>query len=235
VFVHEQKRYTIYFGGEKDLLFHPDSPSFTRDSFFNLRRRLRLKHLMFLKQVHGTRVVYADHAHFASEDVVLFQQQGDALVTNKRSVGIGILTADCLPVLLYDERHHAIASAHAGWRGAVARVLPRTLAAMKDTFGSLPEDISVYFGPSARQCCYEVTSEFLPPLGDAADRYVVRRKDRYFFDLSGMNREQLKTAFISPDRINEEYNTCTICDRRLNSFRRDGQRAGRQAAIAILH
>ena len=112
------------------------------------------QHLMSLYQVHGAQVVTVDGA-WSPADL----PQADAMVTNKRGFALGILTADCVPVLLEDAQAGVIGAAHSGWRGSVAGVVGATVQAM-EALGAKPERIHAAIGPAIGPDSYEVTQEF---------------------------------------------------------------------------
>ncbi len=109
---------------------------------------------------------------------------GDSLLTDEAGFLLCVRSADCLPVLLVDPRRRAVAALHAGWRGALERIVEKTVGEMRRLFESRPRDLLAAIGPSIRVCCYEVGEEVLeafrgrfkkadaffqePPLGDAA-------------------------------------------------------------------
>lgn len=84
---------------------------------------------------------------------------GDAMVTAEPRILLSIRTADCLPVLLADVRLRVVAAVHAGWRGALARVIAKTVGEMRRIFGSAPKDLLAALGPAIGRCCYEVGDE----------------------------------------------------------------------------
>lgn len=83
----------------------------------------------------------------------------DALITDVPGAAIGARTADCIPVLLHDPVHHAVAAVHAGWRGTVARISSKVLAAMSECYGSRPEDIVAVIGPGIGPESFQVGRE----------------------------------------------------------------------------
>ncbi len=87
--------------------------------------------------------------------------KGDALLTAEPGLLLCARSADCLPILLVDTRHRAVAAIHAGWRGALARVVEKTVGEIRRLFGSRPRDVLAAIGPSIRACCYEVGEEIL--------------------------------------------------------------------------
>ena len=84
---------------------------------------------------------------------------GDGMVTNVPGIMLGILTADCLPVIVVDPKRRAIGVFHAGWRGTAKRIVEKGVGEMHRWFGSSPRDLKAAIGPGIRGCCYEVGSE----------------------------------------------------------------------------
>jgi hypothetical protein len=109
--------------------------------------------LVTLRQVHSATCHAAGHW---SEDA---RPEGDALVTADPDVAIGVLTADCTPILLWDRRAGVVGAAHAGWKGALAGVIEATVDAML-SLGAARADIAAAIGPTIRQESYEVGAEF---------------------------------------------------------------------------
>lgn len=79
---------------------------------------------------------------------------------------VTVRTADCVPVLLHDPVRQVVAAIHAGWRGAVAGIVPKTVALLASRFGTVPKDVRMAIGPSAGACCYEVDEPVLTRLRD---------------------------------------------------------------------
>ena len=80
----------------------------------------------------------------------------DALITDIKGVILSILTADCVPVLLYDQEKDVVAAVHAGWKGTKAQIVSKTVQKMKEIYHSDPKDIIAGIAPSIGRCCYEV-------------------------------------------------------------------------------
>ena len=125
--------------------------------------------------------------------------KADAMVTATAGVILGVLTADCQPVLFHDAKARVIGAAHAGYRGAKLGILQNTLAAM-ETLGAQRQDIRAVIGPCISQKAYEVGPEFLDDIcHDAPDalRFFAQGKgDRYQFDLPSYSLDQLRAAGI---------------------------------------
>lgn len=149
--------------------------------------------LATVRQVHGTRVVVAHEPGGAEEDA-------DALVTDQPDVVLGILTADCAPVLLADPERGIIGAAHAGWRGALAGIIETTVCAMTG-LGARSSAIRAAVGPCIAKASYEVGPElrvaFTERHPEASHLFEPRAgSDRLVFDLKGFVRWRLEAAGV---------------------------------------
>jgi hypothetical protein len=126
--------------------------------------------LATVRQVHSAQVYLAARGvsgkleyhlcgHPAPEPACDRPPAGDALLTNQPGILLSVRTADCLPILLADARRRAVAAIHAGWRGALKRIVEKTVGEMRRLFASRPGDLLAGLGPSIRACCYEVGEE----------------------------------------------------------------------------
>ena len=166
--------------------------------------------------------------------------RGDALYTRDPNLLLGILTADCVPILLADTRTHAVAAFHAGWRGTLARIVERGVGTLRRDFGSRPQDLIAAIGPAIGPCCFAVGEEVLhefdsqvayaPDLfSEVFDSDPIREKDPMLFltarapghsplgpqihlDLWEANRRQLLAAGLKPSAITV-VGECTACTR----------------------
>ena len=163
-----------------------------------------------LKQIHSTQVLVADRA----EGCV---GEGDALLTGEPGVTVSVRTADCLPILVVDIHHLVVAAVHAGWRGTADGVVVETLRRMRQEFGTKPADVIAAIGPGIGKCCYEVGEE-------VARRFGITHAGR--IDLAAENARQLTREGVPSASISLAA-TCTFCDTRFHSWRRDRERAGR--------
>ena len=179
--------------------------------------------IVSVKQVHGTDALVVDQP---PQDGMTFPGGWDALMTNQPGVLLTIRTADCVPVLFHDPRRRVVSAVHAGWRGAVAGIIPKTLALMQTHFRSDIGGIRMVIGPSAGPCCYEVDGPVLKPLQDGYPywRRVVRdtEQGKAMLDLKELVRRQARSAGVKSTSI-WMVGVCTICHRWLfYSYRREG-------------
>jgi YfiH family protein len=144
--------------------------------------------------------------------------RGDALLEDTPGAIVAVKTADCIPILLVDERHRAVAAVHAGWRGTVARVAQRALEAMREPFGTDASEVHAAIGPGIGKCCYEVGAEVAEQFGEQGRAHI---------DLAAENRDQLRVAGVAPEKI-YTADLCTMCNATdFHSFRRDKDATGR--------
>jgi len=153
--------------------------------------RLSPSALATAKQVHGAETVVVEKPW--PEDLA---PRADALVTNRPGIALGILTADCAPILLADSEARIIGAAHAGWRGALQGVIEAVVAAMEDLGASAPR-ICAAIGPCIASTSYEVGPEFPAPflaqdLANAAFFARGARAGHFLFDLPGYTEKRLK-------------------------------------------
>lgn len=151
--------------------------------------------IVFLKQVHGNKVVTLEKPWPRDK-----KPEADAIVTAVPGVGIGVYTADCLPVLFAAKKQKIVGVAHAGWRGALNGVLEETVAAMVK-LGAAAADITAAFGPAISQTSYEVAEDFKNPFIEQDkdnEKFFAagKRPGHLQFDLSGYAAHRLQKAGI---------------------------------------
>lgn len=172
--------------------------------------------LVSLYQVHGREVVAV------GEDYDITQRpKADGLVTRRRGIALGILSADCAPVLFADAEAGVIGACHAGWRGALAGVTDATIDAMI-SLGARRERIKAAIGPCIGQISYEVSApfreEFLAATpGNAVFFATGKREGHWQFDLPAYLMQRLHLAGMAADNL--ALDTCSDPDR-FFSYRR---------------
>ncbi len=120
----------------------------------------------------------------------------DAMVTDRPGVLLGIVTADCVPVLFADRKAGVVGAAHAGWKGALGGVLENTIAALA-SLGCEPASVRAAIGPCIAQASYEVSHSFRDSFPDAEECFVPGRAGHWQFDLEYYVANRLKSAGIS--------------------------------------
>ena len=127
-------------------------------------------HIIMPHQVHGVEVRQITGEFLSMPDHIrkMVLEGVDAVVTDLKGVCIGVSTADCIPVLLYDEEHHATAAIHAGWRGTLARIVHKTLQEMAFSFKTDPKKVKAVIGPGISLDNFEVGDEVYEAFEQAA-------------------------------------------------------------------
>lgn len=240
--LHNAPLFRIYFGDAKDKLFPdeylflpPDKTVFDIPVCARLKELMRIEELVFLRQTHSADgLVITSHEH--AREVANFTVEGDYLITNVKSIGIGVMTADCLPVVLFDNFNRLVSMVHAGWRGSSKNIVLKAVDRMMQEFGTKPESLQVFFGPSAKVCCYTIGEDMLESVEDVEiiEHVVQRRGKEIFFDLPAFNKLQLTSIGVKPESFKLDYNVCTICDPSFYSHRRQGKKSGRQMTVVSL-
>lgn len=187
------------------------------------------------RQTHGDRIRRIREPRAEGWENLSSAAEADALITNLPNMVLTILTADCVPILLYDPVQGAIGAVHAGWKGSKAKILPQTIEAMRRAYRSQVQDIRIAIGPAIGQCCYEVGVEVaghFESYGGAIQ--MGNRERRYMLDLKEVNRLQASACGILPANT-EVTKLCTSCSRdRFFSYRAEQGCSGRFiSAIAL--
>ncbi|MGI8989090.1 MAG: peptidoglycan editing factor PgeF [Bryobacteraceae bacterium] len=174
-----------------------------------------------LKQVHSSKVV---HAEGRTGDA----GEADALIDNSAGSVLAIKTADCVPILLVDPEHRAIAAVHAGWRGTAGKIVDETIRQMKRRFDTNPGGLHAAIGPGIGECCFEV--------GPDVALELIGKRERAHVDLAGINWNQLSKAGLNQTRI-YSAGMCTVClADEFFSYRREREQAGRMISyVQICH
>lgn len=178
-------------------LSSPDDPAAVQENRARVARTLDTSphRLLGLTQVHGTRVMTVTEPWAPGQG-----ERADAMVTGLPGLALGIVTADCAPVLFAGAGGRIVGAAHAGWRGAVAGVLEATIDAMT-ALGAAVGDIVAAIGPCIGQASYEVGPDLRDAVlvrDNADSRFFARgqRDGRWQFDLAGYCAGRIATAGV---------------------------------------
>jgi YfiH family protein len=187
--------------------------------------------LYFPSQVHKTKIVNVNHQ--TSKDEVL---ETDALISNAKGICIAVMSADCVPILLYDARNKAVGAVHSGWRGTVAKILEKTLQQMNLQFGTTGEDLIACIGPSVCQESYEVGEEVVNEIknafGESSNLMIPQPNNKAKLDLWSANKLQLLAFGVASSRI-EISDLCSVRNNHHFFSARKGD-TGRYAAGIML-
>jgi len=189
-----------------------------------------------LKQVHSARVL-----RFGPGDGDVpggWKREGDALWTDAPGTGVGVHTADCVPILLAHRELPVAAAVHAGWRGLAAGVVEETVRSVARKYGGdAPRGLVAAAGPCARGCCYEVGDEVAEALlslpGAAGHLRAGRAPGKWTADLQAVALSALAAAGVARG-LSEGVGPCTVCSDRFHSFRREKSLTSRQLSFIYI-
>ena len=186
-------------------------------------------------QVHRDRIYSVVDAKSRGWEALDRELRADALITDLPRVVLTILTADCVPILLYDPLRPAIGAIHAGWRGSRLEIARRCIEEMALRYGSKPERIYAYIAPSIGGCCYEVTEEIAKSFSSIDGALSSSRNSgRLMLDLKRVNAWQLLQAGLKEEHI-EISSICTACEvEHFFSYRAEGGCSGRFMSALML-
>lgn len=195
--------------------------------------------LTFCAQVHGAELAVVGEERIGAGRLELTDaiQHADGLIVTQPGVLAVVLSADCVPLLLYDPERHVGAAVHAGWRGTAAGMARRAVRLLQEQCGCAPEDLRVGLAPSIGPCCYQVSREVAEQIATTlpySEPVTVARAGAWYADLPAANRQQLLAAGVRDEHI-EASGICTSC--RAEEFfseRKLGRPTGRLGALIAL-
>jgi YfiH family protein len=157
----------------------------------------------------------------------------DSVITDRADVFIGVIVADCVPVLVYDQKNKIIGAVHAGWKGTAGGILEKTLLLMMERFNSRPDDVLVSIGPSIKKCSYEVDADVKDAVESRTGpgNYLEPKNYKYMIDLAEANRIQAINSGVLERNIWKSED-CTYCNPdKYYSYRYRRETSGRQGGF----
>jgi len=190
-------------------------------------------HCSGLKRIYTIKQIHSDIVFLLNDEVTKENRTvGDAIVTSMRNLGVGIYTADCVPLLLVDGEARVVAAVHAGWRGTLSGIVNRTIKRIEKDYGILSSKISAAIGPSIGVCYYEVGEEvanqFMKKYETWSEFLYKKNDSKYFIDLRMANARNLLDAGVANFEV---MDICTMCNGDFHSYRREGKGVGRQLSF----
>lgn len=181
-------------------------------------------------------LIIPEQTHSDNVEIIDSQKQiypgCDGLITNEKNVAIALNFADCVPLVFYDPVKKIIASAHAGWKGTVAKIGIKTVKKMVKNFGCKAENIIALIGPCVGQCCFEVKEDVLNKLSDSVDNNYPEAFSNNNVDLKLVNKYQLLSTGIKKIDVCEY---CTSCQNELFfSYRKEKGNTARHSVVIML-
>jgi len=218
--------------------FSGDPPSNIETNLRRVARALGIspERVFCARQVHGAAIREAHssdilNSAFTSPDPF----QCDGLVTDEPGVFLGVLSADCLPILLFDPARPAVAAIHAGWRGTLQGISEKAVGCLRAWYGSKPEDLQAAFGPAIGPCCYRVGEDVATRFRDTdpgtGPCMPMTAPGQWSLDLAALNRRQFLRSGL---RLTNLFfsGSCTRCfSDQFFSVRAQGDPTGRLISV----
>lgn len=229
-------RLQIFFGDKQHQITIQDiKEARYAETLQHVVQQMSLDSIVVLSQQHIAEGFCVDD-QFLQTKQSLYEHEGDFLITDKKHCGLVVLTADCLPIVLYDPKKNVIGIVHAGWKGACRGIVFSALKTMQERYLSQMHDIEVLYGANAQNCCYEVQEDFLKAFVsyEYAQKAFVKRDNKLYFDNKQFVTLQLLTIGIKLKNIYDRHAMCTVCSLQHCSFRREKDKAGRQVTVVSL-
>lgn len=189
-------------------------------------------HLVYPHQTHSDKFVVIDRQWMDSmspAEKKMSLEGVDAVMTSLSKVCIGVSTADCIPILLYDKEHHACCAVHAGWRGTVKRIVQKAVSSMEDVYHSCAGQLKVVIGPGISLENFEVGDEVYDQFAQAGFdmECIAKRYQKWHIDLWVCNKMQLIDMGVPESNI-QISGICTYARHEdFFSARRTGINSGR--------
>ncbi|RXK00961.1 multicopper polyphenol oxidase [Arcobacter sp. CECT 8986] len=208
-----------------NLAFHVgDEISNVKSNRENLKDKysFSFENLRYMNQVHKDTIKVVDK----SSDFLI--DDCDALITNEKSLPLMVMVADCIPILLYDEKVGVIAAVHAGRNSTFLNIASKTATKMIENFNCEAKNIKAILGPSIQKCCYEVSQELATIVETSFGKQFVNNRN---IDLQGINKKQLNDIGINDIKISDY---CTKCSGDDYFSYRKSNKTGRFAGLIEL-
>lgn len=209
----------VFSTAENDLDININKINEIKNTLIN---RFKIKDIAYLKQVHSD-IVIDFHGEI---------QQGDAIISTENKLALGVFTADCVPVLIYDYKNKVASAVHSGWKGTYSNILGKTIGKMIKDYKCNSEHIIVYIGPHIHSCCYEVGEEITNKFLKAGfSKEVIEGNN---LNLNKCIKNQLSEMGIKDSQI-LEVAYCTKCSKEyyFHSYRRDNKNSGRNFSFVF--
>lgn len=214
----ENTSYLVYFGNRESNLqkIQKEFPQ------INFKR---------IKQVHGDKSVHT------SPHSIDFSKEADAHFSGEKNLGLIISTADCIPVMIYHENPKWISAIHAGWRGVLNKIVPKTIESLKKSLCS-PNKMQVFIGPHIGYKSFEIENEIRDQLLATVSTPLIgatkpAREGKSLVSLSAILKAQLEEAGVNKSNI-KSLEEDTVTNFLYHSYRRDKENSGRQISFIAL-
>jgi YfiH family protein len=204
---------------------------FNKNSAEGIRNLENLKKWFSLEEVGYLNQTHSDIVHVFDKKV----HDGDAILTDKKGVAIGVFTADCVPILIYDKGKQVISAVHSGWKSTYKCIIINTITKMIKEYNTRVEDLSVYIGPHNMKCCYEFGEDLIEKFKKQEIYKDIIISDDRKISMKACITTQLKSLGINEKQI-YSVDVCTQCskDMYLHSYRKEKEYSGRMFSFLFI-
>ncbi|WP_291651367.1 peptidoglycan editing factor PgeF [Clostridium sp.] len=233
-----KKDFLVYDLGKLELVFSTaeEDRSFNRNTEYGINnlnsiiKEFNLSDVIYLNQIHSDKIYTYNKNYINIRD-----EEGDALITKEKNIAIGVFTADCVPIIIANEKSDVVATIHSGWKGTYNSIVLKTLLKMKDEFNIDTNETKVFIGPHIRKCCYEVSEEL-------KEKFIEKTKidEDKLFDGRNLSMQECILKDLREFGIMENniysLNLCTHCEKNLKlySYRKSVGTYGRLFSFAFI-
>lgn len=188
------------------------------DNLNNLKKWFDLKDIGFVSQTHSNDVFYFDGSI----------NEGDAVLNDRPGVGIGIFTADCVPVLIWNKEKSIAAAVHSGWKGTLLSIVCKTIDKLILDYGIDVSQTIAYIGPHNKSCCYEIGEDLMTKFNESHEFTGLDIIKDNKLDLEKCIKNQLTNKGLLNENIHS-LNICSHCNDefKFHSYRKDKKDYGR--------
>lgn len=237
--LNKKDGYIVFENPKYDLIFSTaeDGKNFNRhtedgvNTLNKLKEEFNVKEVLYLRQVHSDKVI----KYTGENNKEVIENEADAIISDVKNVAFGVFTADCVPVLLIDEKKNIGAVIHSGWRGTYNSITKVTIEKLKKEYNINIKDLKAYIGPHIRQCCYEISEELKEKFIEKKNISIDKLFNGRNLSLEECILSDLREMGLNEENINS-LNLCTYCceEISLHSYRKSKGDYGRLFAFIIL-
>ena len=229
--IFENENYKVVFSTAKQGKNFNRHTEDGRKTLDNLKNEFEVEEVLYLRQIHSDKIV----SYKCQDKDEFIEMEADAIITKTKNVAAGVFTADCVPILLVDEKKKICAAIHSGWKGTFNSITKKTINKLKQEYKSDEGDIKVFIGAHIRKCCYEVSEEL-------KEKFINEKQidENKLFNQRNLSLEECILNDLREEGIDENniisLNLCTNCTEeiKLHSYRKSKGDYGRLFSFIIL-
>lgn len=191
----------------------------------NNHKKLALKHNYNMNTLRYMNQIHTSNIKIVNKQSPSLNSSCDAMITKEKNLPLMVMVADCVPILMYDDKKNVIAAIHAGRNSTFLEISKLTALKMIEEFSCNVNDIKVLIGPSIQKCCYELSFELRELVKNKFSKEFIHHKN---IDLQGINIDSLKKLGIKNIKVS---NICTKCNSKDYFSYRNDKNCGRFAGV----